>query len=553
MAGQSSRRILFKNGASLTEFTYANLPTSSKALFDGMCGSVNKLSQCTEITPGARSAMSGTALVNYLRGDKSQEMTAQNADARLFRARSGPLGDIVGGAPVYVGKPPMAFGDSYKEYAERNSSRQGVLYVAANDGMLHALKVSEDNTGGQELWAYVPTEVMKDMYVLADNRYASRHRFYVDGAPVVADVFDGAKWRTILVGGLGKGGRSYYALDISDPLNPLTLWEFKDDDLGYTYGNPVIAKNKAGKWIVAFTSGYNNVGPGTGKGYLYVLDAITGQLVDASSKIATSAGDTGTPSNLGRLNAWIDDSSTNVALRFYAGDMLGNVWRFDFDDNYGAPGKEAVLLAQVGSNQPITTKPVLSEIVEGAYRYPVVTVATGRYLGYSDIGDTAVQSVYTFKDPLDSSTLGALRSNSGMVKQTINSARNGLDNPKDVTWSSQTGWYVDLNLTQGERVNVDVEQQLNQLIVASNIPSPTACNTGGTAWLYYLDVGSGKPLLSYSFGTMIAGITTIQTSTGKLVTLVQDVEGKNTPRAGAEPSNLPPGTLRRTSWRELAN
>jgi len=164
-----------------------------------------------------------------------------------------------------------------------------------------------------------------------------------------------------------------------------------------------------------------------------------------------------------------------------------------------------------------------------------------------------VQSVYTFKDPLDSSTLGALRSNSGMVKQTINSARNGLDNPKDVTWSSQTGWYVDLNLTQGERVNVDVEQQLNQLIVASNIPSPTACNTGGTAWLYYLDVGSGKPLLSYSFGTMIAGITTIQTSTGKLVTLVQDVEGKNTPRAGAEPSNLPPGTLRRTSWRELAN
>lgn len=550
---QGSRRILFKNGSALTEFTYSNLPASAKALFEGMCGSINKLSQCPELSSDARSNLTATALVDYLRGSREYEMNASDADDRLFRTRSGPLGDIVGGAPVYVGKPPLSYGDSYKDYVESNRNRQGVLYVAANDGMLHALKVSADATGGQELWAYVPTAVMKDMHVLADKNYAAKHRFFVDGAPVVADVQDGANWRTILVGGLGKGGRAYYALDVTDPLNPRTLWEFTDDDLGYTYGNPVIAKNKAGKWVVAFTSGYNNVSPGNGKGYLYVLDAITGQLVDANSKIPTSAGDTSTPSNLGRLNAWVDDSSTNVALRFYAGDMLGNVWRFDFDDNYGAAGKEAVLLAQVGSNQPITTKPVLSEVVEGAYRYQLVTVATGRYLGYSDIGDTAVQSVYTFKDTLGSTSLGVLRNNTGMVKQTMNAARNGLDNPKDVTWSSQTGWYVDLNLTPGERVNVDVEQQLNQLIVASNIPKPTACSPGGTAWLYYLDVGSGKPLLSYAISTLIAGITTVQTSSGKLVTLVQGVDGKNTPKVGADPTSLPPSTQRRTSWRELAN
>ncbi len=549
---QASRRILFKNGSSLSDFTYDNLPSSAKGHFEGMCGSTKKLSQCSDLSADALALLTPAALVNYLRGATEHEMNATDPNKRLFRKRSGPLGDIVGGAPVFVGKPPLSYGEGYKDFAA--TKRQAVLYVAANDGMLHALKVgadAADATAGQELWAYVPTAVMKDMHALADASYASNHRFFVDGAPVVADVQDGSSWRTILVGGLGKGGRAYYALDITNPSEPKTLWEFTDDDLGYTFGNPVVVKNKAGKWVVAFTSGYNNVGLGTGKGYLYVLDAITGQLVDASSKIATSAGDVGTPSNLGRLNAWIDDTSTGVAQRFYAGDMLGNVWRFDYDNNYGVAGKEAVLLAQVG--KPITTKPVLSEVVEGSYRYQVVSVATGRYLGFSDLADKSLQSVYTFKDMLTSTSLGLLRSNPGMVKQTLNADRNGLDNPQDVVWSSHTGWYVDLSLTEGERVNVDMEQQLNQLIVASNIPTPTACSPGGTSWLYYLDVGSGKPLLSYAFPTLIAGITTVQTSTGKLVTLVQGVDGKNKPRAGADPTNLPPATQRRTSWRELAN
>jgi type IV pilus assembly protein PilY1 len=115
------------------------------------------------------------------------------------------------------------------------------------------------------------------------------------------------------------------------------------------------------------------------------------------------------------------------------------------------------------------------------------------------------------------------------------------------------GWYVDLSITPGERVNVDVGQQLNQLIVASNIPTPTVCSPGGTSWLYFLELGSGKPLLTYANSTLVAGITTIQTTTGKLVTLVQGVDGKNTAKTGADPSQLQPSTLRRTSWRELMN
>jgi type IV pilus assembly protein PilY1 len=550
MAGQGSRNILFrKTGASnaLAAFTYANLSSASlNAPFDNACSGTRPLSQCAALSSAARAKVTGNNLVNYLAGAANYETTAAAPDDQLFRLRTSPLGDIVDGAPVYAQKPPFKYRDSgYAGYVTAQQSRQGVLYVAANDGMLHALKVSQDSSGGTELWAYVPTLVMPNMAVLADTAYDSKHLFFANGAPMIADVQSGGVWRTILVGGLGKGGRGYYALDISDPAAPKSLWEFSDTDLGASFGNPVITKNSAGTWVVVFSSGYNNVSPGDGQGHLYVLDAVTGALL---KKISTGVGSTGTPNNLGKINAWVDDDTDNTALRIYGADMLGNVWRFDFDDRL--PGADAFLLAQTGTGQPITTKPVLSEVLQGSVKVAVVSVATGRYLGTSDVGDTALQSVYSFKDDL-STSLGPLRSNAGMVKQTLKSDRSGLDSPLPVNWATQAGWYVDLSLSSGERVNVDFEQQFNQLVVASNIPSPTVCSSGGTSWIYYFDIGSGKLLLSYEGDSLVAGITNIVSSTGKLITLVQGVNGKNTARLGVEPGSSTPGTMRRTSWREL--
>lgn len=554
MKGQKTRNIYFRSGNDLVEFTEPNLRTAGRAgAFDNLCSvGATQLSQCSKLNADALPKVTATNVVNFLRGDSTYEFSASSEKDQVFRKRAVPMGDIVNGAPVYVGKPPLAFGDSYAAYAKEQAERQGVLYVAANDGMLHALKVDLGPTGGTELWAYVPSFAIANMGVLADTNYENKHRFFVDAAPVVADIFDGSKWRTILVGGMGKGGRGYYALDITKPESPISLWEYSDSDLGYTFGNPIITKNKAGNWIVAFSSGYNNVNPGTGKGYLYVLDAVTGVRLD---KIIASSdvGDSGTPSNLGKINAWVTDSKLNIASRIYGADMLGNVWRFDFDDNFGPAGKEAQLLGTTGSNQPITTKPVLTQIAVGAYTYAAVSVATGRYLGSTDVTDTATQSIYTFKDELNSTSLGDLRSNAGMVQQTLAANRGGLVNPQPVDWATKKGWFVDLDLTKGERVNVDFDQQLNQLIVASNIPTPTVCKPGGTSWLYYLDVGSGKPLLTYEGSTLVAGITTIVGSTGKLITLIQGVDGKNTARQGADASTPAAGTMRRTSWRELMN
>ena len=552
IASQASRRILFNNGSNtLVDFTTANLSAAGKlAAFQNLCATgAEKLSQCTTIDASAKAKATDANLVSFLRGSTTYEQSAGDVKDRVFRTRSGPLGDIVSGAPVYVKKAPLSITDTgYATYAQSTASRDGVLYFGANDGMLHAIKVSTDATGGTELWAYIPSFVMSNMVRLADTNYETNHRFFVDGAPVVGDVYDGSKWRTILVGGLGKGGKGYYALDITDPNAPIALWEFTDSDMGFTYGNPLITKNKAGRWVVMFTSGYNN----TGLGYLYVVDAVTGALLP-NSKIATSAGDSGTPSNLGKIEAWVDDDTLGVATRVYGGDMLGNVWRFDFDDNLAPSGREAVLLAKTGSNQPITTRPVLTEIIEGNYKYPVVSVGTGRYLGTTDVGDSSLQSIYTFKDELTATGLGSLRSNSGMVKQKLASTRTTLQSGSTVTWASQTGWYVDFDLSSGERVNVDFDQQLNQLIVATNIPTPTVCSAAGTGWLYFLDVGTGTPLKAYASPTLISGLTTIVSSTGKPVTLVQGDDGNNTAVEGVPQSSAPPGALRRVSWRELMN
>ena len=120
------------------------------------------------------------------------------------------------------------------------------------------------------------------MYKLADATYETNHRFFVDGPITVGDAYNGTTWKTILVGGLGRGGRGFYALDVTDPAVPKALWEFgtaQDSDIGYSYGNAIITKRATdGKWVVIFASGYNNnLSPGDSKGRLYVVDAFTGE------------------------------------------------------------------------------------------------------------------------------------------------------------------------------------------------------------------------------------------------------------------------------------
>ena len=578
----AARKIYFNQAGALTVFNYSNLTGANlNSYFDNFCSMTPTTpSQCAaltaEATPSDKNlANNGGNLVGYLTGVRAYEAKVSAASTgvsvtnmALYRARTHVLGDIVNGAPVYVGKPPFTYSDAgYADFVTAQAKRAPVVYAAANDGMLHAFSAASGSAGGTELWAYVPTAVMPNLYKLADASYSTNHQYFVDGAPVMGDVYINGGWKTILVGGLNDGGRSYYALDITVPASPVLLWEFNDTNLGLSYGNPVITKRADGTWVVVFSSGYNNTA-GDGNGHLFVLDAAKGtKLLDIPTYTSgtTKAGSTGTPSGLAKINAWIDDATNNTSLRFYGGDLLGNLWRFDVD-KLVLPNQGAQLLASFEANniaQPITTRPQTVSI--GANNRPVIVVATGRYLAQPDTTNTDQQSIYAVADKLTASGWGDPRSSANataFVKQTLTASGTTAsitDLPVDFTSSSVGGWYVDLPHS-GERVFSNMALQFNTLVVPTGIPNGDACTSGGSSWLYYLDVTNGGVVLNnvaagtqFASDALIVGLSWIKDSDGNVRILVQDSKGniisKEPPKEGGSGSP----TAHRTSWRELAN
>jgi type IV pilus assembly protein PilY1 len=507
-------------------------------------------------------ANSGDRLVSYLRGDRTHEAQSEisaTAVPALYRARAHLLGDIINGAPVHVGKPPFSYSDTgYADFVNSNASRKPVVYVSANDGMLHAIS-AQGTDGGTELWAYVPGAVMSNLYHLADNNYGNNHQYYVDGAPVMGDIKVGDAWKTILVGGLNKGGKSYYALDITDPANPRTLWEFTDDNMGLSYGNPIITKRADGTWIVALTSGFNN-STGDGKGHLYILNANTGEkLMD----VVTTAGSATTPSGLSKINAWVDNPADNSALRFYGGDQLGNLWRFDIDDKV-EPHRSAMLLAQLKLSattpQPISAKPMTVEI-SGK---PVVVVATGRYMGDTDITDSTQHSIYAIKDTLTSTGWGDVRNSTQFVQQTLSlngseaNATEASVSSNSVDWALKGGWRIDLPHAR-ERIFSNMGLQLGTLAIGTAIPSGDACASGGSSWRYYLNVGTGSAVASNPVGVrwsplaLIVGISWIKDTNGNVRIIYQNSDSKILSEVPPTAPSSGSGSVHRTSWRELAD
>lgn len=547
------RNIYYKSSAAaaLTEFTAANLSVDGYlGNFSNFCSKTSASGtgaplQCATLSASdVTAANTASNLINFIRGDKS---------ATYYRSRDKLLGDIVNASPVFVGKPRSAYTENgYAAFMTANSSRPGVVYAAANDGMLHAFLQST----GEELWAYIPTPMLSKLYKLADTSYGDNHDYFVDGTPTTSDIYDqtAGKWRTILVGGYRGGGKGYYALDITDPMLPKSLWEFSDKDMGLSFGNPVITKRKDNTWVVAFTSGYNNnTGGGDGNGHLYVVDAVTGtQLVklgtftDAAKTLP--AGTTAKPSGLSMLNVWVEFDTENLGKRFYGVDILGNVWRFDIDSNV-EPFNSAFLLAQLrdasGNPQPITTLPVLAEIPYNGANYPVVYVATGAYLGLSDLSTTRQQTSYAFIDELTTTGYGNIRAANVLVIKTSASST--------VDWQAKRGWMFDYP-TLGERTNVNSVIALTTITTATNVPSTDLCALGGSSFIYNFDLFTGDYKKNDMGATLTVGITVVQlaadgSNTGATMTISTNSKGEvKTTEGGSSKSEV---NLRRTSWREL--
>jgi type IV pilus assembly protein PilY1 len=450
----------------------------------------------------------GPARLDYLRGDPADEQR----NGGTFRNRSHILGDIVDSDPLYVAAPNGPYPDaSYQAFKKAHANRMPMLYVGANDGMLHALDASNSpSVGGRELFAFVPNGVFDHLINLADPTYNSGHRFYVDGSPSEDDVqFADGSWHTELVGGLNNGGDSIYALDITDPAAMVTessaaskvLWEFTDSDMGRSYSRPEIARVKKGsgtEFVVVFGSGYNN---SSQKPYLYFVNAETGALVkkiDLCQGQPSSVCDLNKPNGLSSPTV-VSVNGTGLVSSVYVGDLQGNLWKVDVSS--GTPSTwtaSPIFKAEDagGTPQPITTAPTVSlHPLYPAERGLMVYFGTGQFLGAPDITTTSTQTFYGVWDNNWPSPV----TRADLVQQTITTGTSATSlkvrflsaNPID--WSTDKGWYADLP-GKGERSITDSRLEQGRVIFTTYVPSVGKCSGGGTSWLMVLDFANGSAL-----------------------------------------------------------
>jgi len=311
-------------------------------------------------------------------------------------------------------------------------------------------------------------------------------------------------------GGLNYGGKGYYALDITDPASPSLLWEFTHANLGYSYGEPKITKLKNGTWVVLVSSGYNNA---DGVGHLFVINAKTGSLIRT---IDTGVGTPTNPSGLARISAYgLTPLTDNVTVAAYGGDLFGNLWRFDVNNDIGVAGYDAFrLVTFMDKENPTVPQPITARPVEATVNNsPIIYIDTGRYLGRLDITDSSKHTFYAIKDKMDATTHYAdpHTEGSGFIEQTLTST--GLcptgvtfcgdtvlkvtNNTVDLTSASVNGWYIDF-LNAGERGNSDPTINLGTLIFTTIKPEVThadPCLVGnGTSYLYALNYLTGSSM-----------------------------------------------------------
>jgi type IV pilus assembly protein PilY1 len=502
---------------------------------------INALNQWGLLTATQRTAAEGVNLINYLRGQTGFEDRAANVLAdRLYRTRETVLGDALESQPAFISKPVFSYPYAgYNEYKSAQAGRLGTVYMGTNDGMMHAFAGSD----GTERWAYVPSIVIPNMWKLASTNYSGAHANFVNGSPITSDVCTAncgnsatAVWKTILVAGLNGGGRGYYALDITVPATPALLWEFTpvaDSDLGYSFGPPIITRKTDGTWVVLVTSGYDNgtlssdpfisnSPAGSGRGYLYVLNAATGAII---SKISTGVGSAATPSGLAKVAGWNDEPAGNQAGFVYGGDLLGNVWRFDINSTVtaaigtGDVLKFATLFSDTaGINpQPITTTPVLGKIVGKR----VIFIGTGKYLEPGDLTTTQKQTQYAIKDDDATSTLVNPRTTlvqqfliddpAGTGTRTSSGSASSSAPSNAVDFLTGRGWFVDFpdGGTGGvgaERANIDSKLVEGTLLVPTIVPSSTVCSPGGFGWLNFFDYKTGGAVNPGNTGTGLASV-----------------------------------------------
>ncbi len=491
----------------------------------------------TELAALGSTTAGQAQMVDYLRGDN----TLEKRNGGSFRDRvttagtDSPMGDVIDSQPVYVGAPngntfvgeTFTGSSSYSTFASDNAGRTPLVFVSANDGMLHAFNA---NTGA-EVFAYLPAAVIEaGVSNLANPDYGSDtdpHQDYNDGQLTVADAYfaEGsgtAAWHTVLVGTTGRSSaKAVYALDVTDPSNIKFLWERSADDglsgsdyIGQMVGTPVIAQTstdatQAPTWSVLIGNGYNSA---ENKAALLQFDLATGELYVHTAGTDTNNG-------LAAPVTWIGTAAAGLSTDAYAADLLGHVWYFTLNQvtctgtpsvctQHATPTSDGTLefTAQDGGGtaQPITAGLVAGKDPNSGNVW--VFFGTGKYLQFSDLHNTQVQGWYGLivQTGANNPALPALPTTTGggdMVQRFITAqtdatatlgSRTVTPTPSPSDLSGKRGWYLDLQapdsngdyVAQGEMM-VDPNQfRAGLLIGTTRIPVVTdICNPSGSGWV----------------------------------------------------------------------
>ena len=495
-------------------------------------------------------------IIHYISGDQTNETGTDN-----LRVRSEILGDIVSSSPISIGEQDLGYdtlpgnsgveGTSYSTFlAAKNSTFTDgsgdpltAVYVGSNDGMLHVFRDSQSVAlQGQELFAYIPSTLHGRLSELTDPAYG--HKFYVNGAHTVGDACIGSgtcTWKSILVGTLGEGGRTVYALDVTDPFNfdaSDVLWEYNFDDtrtgttnsgeMGFIKGAPQVVRLNNGEWGVIFGNGYNS---DSDQAQIFILDAEDGtEIAVFNTNIGDSSNENGMATPL-----IVDEDGDRIADTIYSGDLFGNLYKFDiadsnanswgtvFEDTGPVPRDAEPLFQAVDGNvdpQPITTKPTIVVNPESGFN---IIFGTGKYIETSDttiLTPYQIETMYSiWDDDVDGNQSQVARGD--LIEQTIDeevtapvgTVRIVSENTIDYTGNNpDKGWFMDAlepglpSPFSGERIIADPLARFGRAIFVTFIPPDSPCEPGGSSVLMEIDALSGARLEDSVFDTNGDGI-----------------------------------------------
>lgn len=472
----------------------------------------------------------GENLTNYLRGNRAGE-------GSIYRTRATALGDIVNSTPVLVKDLsdlqyeflPDSFPErlTYVNYIRSKGFRQAQLFVGANDGMLHAF----NDTNGVESFAFVPSAVLRKMKRLSNLDY--NHEYFVDGPLLEADVYDAAasRWRNLVIGGGGAGAKNLFAINVPVPAWPASgtpaaltaaqsapgagdiLWEISSESAGYEEMGHLLQTPEAGvlrdgTWAVVVGNGYESASK---KAQLLIINAKTGALI---KKIDTGVGGVSSPNGLSGVRLVRDSQQRIVAA--YAGDLLGNLWKFDLSSSTpsawdvafgGSPGTARNPLYKTPDAQPITSAPTFLLHPQGGV---MILFGTGRFFDTADVNITAARALYGVWDKVaigsastsvqdriaDSNLLVSQEVSGTAIAGTVGGSYFSVTS-NTVDYASKRGWMLPLTILSGLRSVYDPQISTGRVFFETIAPVASASQICSTSTVrtfgFVLDPFTGSP------------------------------------------------------------